>query len=116
MLKKNANTTSRFGSPMKKTARNKYTIDRPMTFKEMREQERLNETAFQAPGAYEEKIKFGDGLQKVDFGRKYKFTPKEGPPPGQYNPDLAQKLVKPKAYEAYIDPNQAKLGEFLDGA
>jgi hypothetical protein len=29
---------------------------------------------------------FGEGLTKVDFGRKYEFKVDSNPPPGRYNP------------------------------
>lgn len=62
---------------------NKYTVNRPMTYKELREQERINETANIGPGAHNDDKPFGaDVHMKVNFGSKYKFVPKEGPPPG----------------------------------
>ena len=55
-------------------------------------------------------------MKKVDFGTPYKFKPQEGPAPGQYNPDSAVKLTKPKEYEAFIDPGQYKKeGELFYG-
>jgi len=51
------------------------------------------------PGQYDKHLTpFGEGLKKVDMGSKYKFVPKEGPPPGLYQDgvELAQALVKPK--------------------
>ena len=99
-------------SPNKR--KNKYTIDRPMTFKEMREQERINEQANIAPGANHIEKKFGDlPNQKVNFGEKYKFVPKEGPAPGTYDPTPAQKHVKPFSYKAHINPGSKKEG-FLE--
>ena len=78
-------------------------LDKPMTFKEMREQERMDASAYIAPGANHVEKKFGDlPNQKVDFGSKYKFEPKQGPGPGSYNNDPAQKHVKPFIYEARI--------------
>ena len=63
-----------------------------MTYKEMREQERRNEVANLAPGAYYDNKAFGSDIkQKINFGNKYKFVPKEGPPPGLYNPDEADR-------------------------
>jgi hypothetical protein len=44
-------------------------------------------------------------------------VPKEGPAPGQYNPDKAIKLVKPKEYEAFITGEEfRKNGVLLDGS
>jgi len=61
-----------------------------MTFREMREQERINETAHNAPGSnYVEKPFASDINQTVNFGSKYKFVPKEGPGAGSYDTDLA---------------------------
>ena len=47
---------------------------------------------------------FGFGLNNVNFGEPYKFIPKEGPAPGQYQDgvDSAQAHVKPKIYETTI--------------
>ena len=105
------NTTSRFNSPKK----NKYTIDRPMTYKEMREQERLNEVANLAPGAYYDNKPFGSDIkQKINFGSKYKFVPKEGPPPGLYNPDAADSQTKPKIREVLIEPEQPRIYSLND--
>jgi len=84
----NINVMLKSASPTKskRSQRNKYTIDRPMTFKEMREQERINETSMNAPGAYYDNKPFGADIHmKVNFGEKYKFVPKEGPAPGQYD-------------------------------
>ena len=38
----------------------------------------------------------------VNFGEKYKFVPKEGPPPGSYNPDQADGLTKSKIRSTLI--------------
>lgn len=39
------------------------------------------------PGQYDKHLtEFGSGLKNVTFGDKYKFVPKEGPSPGQYDP------------------------------
>ena len=66
----------------------KKSVGRAMTFKEMREQERIAETAMQAPGAYEVGKSFGSEVKPtINFGRKYEFKPQEGPYPGQYEVD-----------------------------
>lgn len=83
----------------------------------MRELERQNETAHMGPGAHDSEKPFGSGMNNaVTMGSKYKFKPKEGPPPGAYNPEKAMKLVKPKAYEAFIEGEERKEGVLLDGS
>ena len=68
------------------------------------------------PGQYDGHLKqFASGLQNVNFGDKYKFVPKEGPPPGLYNPDEANGQTKPKIRTAVIDKNTSKLGDFMEG-
>jgi hypothetical protein len=53
------------------------------------------------PGTYDGHLTgFGDGLKNVDFGEPYKFKPKEGPAPGQYNGLDSQ--TKPKVKHALI--------------
>jgi hypothetical protein len=44
------------------------------------------------PGQYDSHLTaFGAINTKVNFGEPYKFVPKEGPSPGQYDPDLADR-------------------------
>ena len=100
----------------KSSSRNKYAINRPMTFKEMRERERINETAHIAPGSTHVEKTFASDLKNVDFGSKYKFVPKEGPPPGLYNPDTADKHVKPRIIDVLIEGRTDKLGDFMEGS
>lgn len=38
----------------------------------------------------------------MQFGGKYEFKPDKNPAPGQYDPDMATKHVKPRSYEAMI--------------
>jgi len=45
---------------------------------------------------------FGDGMPKVDFGRKYEFKVDSNPAPTQYNPDRAYKLAKTRSQAALI--------------
>lgn len=50
------------------------------------------------PGTYDRHLKpFGSIKKKIDFGSKYKFKPKEGPAPGQYDIESAEKVVKKRA-------------------
>lgn len=73
-----------------------------MTFKEMREHERILETSQLAPGKYFNPEPFGAKAKGINFGSKYKFEVKEGPKVGQYDVDTAYKIIKPKGYEPYI--------------
>lgn len=54
------------------------------------------------PGKYDGHLKpFGAGLKNTaTMGSKYKFVPKEGPAPGQYQ--VNDKVVKPRAPEVII--------------
>lgn len=109
-------------SPQKsaKSARSKRTkqSQKPLTYKELREIERINEVSNLGPGANFEAKPFGSDIKaKVNFGSKYKFVPKEGPAPGQYDADKGIKLTKPKEYEAFIsDSEYRKEGVLLDGS
>ena len=59
--------------------------------------------------------KFGYDIKpKIDMGSKYKFVPKEGPPPGQYDPDLADRVTKPKQQNAVIAKGEKDTGAFLN--
>jgi len=89
-----------------------------MTFKEMREMQRNNEVAHLGPGTHHEEKPFAAGVKgRVDMGSKYKFVPKEGPAPGQYDPTKGMKLTKPKEYEAFImGEEKSKDGVLLDGS
>jgi len=52
-------------------------------------------------GAYDGHLKpFGSDLKKVDFGNPYKFVPKEGPAPGQY--EQSSDYIKPRVPAAHI--------------
>jgi hypothetical protein len=52
-----------------------FKSSRGMTFKEIREAQRIAETAGLGPGATGDPKPFGSDLPKVDFGRKYEFKP-----------------------------------------
>lgn len=73
-----------------------------LTFQEFREKERELESAHLAPGLHHVEVPFASGLPKVNFGEPYKFKPKEGPGPGEYEESKGLKIVKPKSYEAFI--------------
>ena len=70
------------------------------------------------PGKYDGHLKaFGEDITtKVTMGNKYKFEPKEGPPPGLYNPDAADRQTKSKIREVIIDNKTSKLGDFMEGS
>lgn len=55
-----------------------------MTFRELREQERIVEASRNAPGAYDgHLVPFGqDKKQKMTMGGKYKFQTNDNPAPG----------------------------------
>jgi hypothetical protein len=47
------------------------------------------------PGRYDSHLTaFGSDLKNINMGSKYKFVPKEGPPPGSY--ENSSDAVKPK--------------------
>jgi hypothetical protein len=53
------------------------------------------------PGTYDGHLTaFGDNLNNIDMGNKYKFVPKEGPPPGLY--ENSSDAIKPKVFAAHI--------------
>lgn len=110
MLAKNIRTAE-------KSSRKNNFADKPLTYKEFKEKEREMEASNLGPGAHEVQKPFGSDIKtKIDFGRKYEFKPNQNPPPGLYNVDDADRLVKPKGYEAYIDPGKARKADtLLDG-
>lgn len=81
---------------------------RPLTFAEMREQERIAEASKIAPGAYgNDIIEFGKNLNNITIGGKYKTKYDANPAPGQYNfkTDMADEVTKTKIRAAHIDPS-----------
>lgn len=96
---------------------NKYKLDRPLTYKELRELEKQNETAFLGPGTHDDLKPFGSDVKGTPgMGSKYKFVPKEGPAPGQYDQTTGMKWTKPKNYEAFIGNDKQGDGVLLDGS
>lgn len=80
-------------SPTKHTKERKYEA---MIFKyEDKETKKPGESSPE-PGQYQAKtITFGENMNKVGFGRKYKFDPGNNPAPGQYEPNVSS--VKPSS-------------------
>lgn len=50
----------------------------------------------------------GTDLGRVDFGDKYKFKPKDGPAPGQYDADVSptRKGTKSAIIRDYLHPEK----------
>ena len=46
------------------------------------------------PGSYHKRESFAKNCKNVNFGSKYKFIPKEGPGPGEYEHQNADHLTK----------------------
>lgn len=68
------------------------------------------------PGRHDKDKPFGAELNKVIIGLPGKNKVKEGPGPGEYDESTADKLVKPKTYEAFIDNQKIRAdGTQLDG-
>jgi len=78
-----------------------------MTFKEIREAQRIAETSHLGPGATGDLKPFGSDLKNIDFGRKYEFKPKEGPGVGQYDAFTVNsiEIVKPRSKYHIIHPD-----------
>ena len=89
-----------------------------VSYQEMRQMQKIQEVAHIGPGSTEYQKPFGSDLNKVDFGRKYKFKPDSNPPPGMYDPNdsfvktssITQSFGKSKAN---MDGRAGK-GSFLD--
>lgn len=66
------------------------------------------------PGQYDGHLKqFGaDVVRKVDMGSKYKFVPKEGPGPGEYDSNNHPVLARSRS--AKISPIKKKLNRIVD--
>lgn len=83
--------------------------ERMLTFREMREKQRLAESARVGPGSIDYTKPFGsDVTMKVFFGSKYGFKPDLNPAPGQYETASGVKMTKPRAREAYIAPEERR--------
>jgi len=80
-----------------------------MSFKEMKEKERIAEQASIGPGSFDGHLKpFGSGMSKVDFGKKYEWKPDSNPPLGLYNTTSAEKHTKDRKYETFISVSNGK--------
>jgi hypothetical protein len=62
-------------------------------------------------GNYDTTSPFGSGMKKVNFGRKYKFSPNSNPPPGLYDVDKAKSQVHKKTSFMAV-PNKEKRSDF----
>ena len=69
------------------------------------------------PGQYDAHLTaFGADINtKVTMGNKYKFVPKEGPAPGQYDADRANSVTKAKSRVAAITNEPRNTSQFMDG-
>ena len=75
-----------------------------VSFAEIREKERVAETANLGPGAFDGHLKpIGHGMPKVDFGRKYNWKPDNNPAVGAYDPESAEKHIKGRIPAAKIN-------------
>ena len=78
-------------SPTRHTKERKYEA---MIFKYDDKERKKPGEASPEPGAYQAKtITFGEKMNKVGFGSKYKFDPGNNPAPGQYEPNV--NMIKP---------------------
>lgn len=79
--------------------------DKPdlLTFKELRELERIAESSHMGPGAIDNTKPFGsDNTTKMTMGGKYKPVINSNPGPGEYDTESAVKKVLPKNRETII--------------
>jgi len=79
-----------------------------VSFRELREHQRIAENAHMGPGATEHLKPFGSGMNKVNFGSKYVFKADSNPAPGQYNADKAKEKVLERKYEAFIQVRKGR--------
>lgn len=77
-----------------------------MTYKEFREMERIQEESHLGPGFYKgNEIDFGEKIyHRVLISPAKKYDPPKDvtPDPGQYNPNLADPVTKPKVVDVRI--------------
>lgn len=59
------------------------------------------------PGAHDPHKPFGAELNNISFGSKYKFKPDENPPAGLYDPETANRHVKPRIRAAIIKEDKS---------
>jgi hypothetical protein len=78
----------------------------PVTFKQMREMQRMNEIAHLGPGYIDTLKPFGSDVKgSITFGNKYKFKPDQNPPVGAYEADKAIDFIKPHVPEVKMCEN-----------
>ena len=73
------------------------------SIKDIRSAQKAAETSHLGPGYVDTVTPFGSDVKgRVDFGSKYKFKPKEGPAPGQYDIERSSSILKPRTKSALI--------------
>jgi len=99
----------------KKSKRSTYTAKKnkykpqPMTYKELREKQKIAETANLGPGGDSVLKPFGSDLKtKINFGSKYEFKPDNNPGFGDYNIESGMRLIKPKIFEVIMSKEKKK--------
>jgi hypothetical protein len=84
----------------------KYTV--PMTYKELREKQKISENANLGPGSNYVQKPFGSqNKSKMTLGSKVEFKPNNNPGMGDYNTESGIKMIKPKIFEVII-PKEVK--------
>ena len=82
-----------------------------VSFRELRELQRVNESSHMGPGATEYAKPFGSDIKhKMHFGGKYKFKANNNPPPGLYDPK--PEATKPKAPGFSMDQTTSGRSDF----
>ena len=88
-----------------------------MSFRDIREAERVREAGNIGPGTFDGYLKpFGAECHGIDFGRKEKFKPREGPAPGKYDIDRGTAVTHERSYEAFIAgkyPGKFEVNDFV---
>ena len=82
MLQQSVMNQSRVSKRSTRSNFSKKGPKRPLTFAEMREQERIAEASKVGPGSVDPYKPIGAGMNKVSFGSKYEFKPDKNPAPG----------------------------------
>merc|ERR1711937_395062 len=84
---------------------------RMVSFRELRELQRQNESSHMGPGATEYAKPFGSDVKnKMHFGGKYKTKINNNPPPGLYDPN--PEVIKPRTPGFSMSSVKAKRSDF----